>query len=297
MATVGEYPLPTNLVAGLELDPTPERKAWVAALPRLVPEYAARWGLTLGEPFQPGGQCSWVAPARDPAGDDLVLKLGWWHWEGEHEATALRLWDGDGAVRVVAEQHDRPTSALLLERCRPGTPLAELAAEPEQDLVVAGLLRRLWRHPPAGGPLRPLSVMADAWADEAAREHAARPGLLDPGLVRSGLDLMRELPSTGPDPRVLCTDLHAENILAAQREQWLVIDPKPFVGDPAYDLTQHLLNCPARISADPAGTAARMASLTGLDADRARLWLFARAVQEAWLMPWTADVARGLAPA
>ena len=43
--------------------------------------------------------------------------------------------------------------------------------------------------------------------------------------------------------RAARTDLHAGNVVRAEREPWLVIDPKPFVGDPAYDATQHLLNC------------------------------------------------------
>ena len=290
-----EFTLPTNLVEAAGRDPTPERRQWITTLPGLVEGYAERWGLDVGEPFQPGGQCSWTAPVRDAAGADLVLKVGWWHWEAAHEGAGLRAWDGAGAVRIVGERVERPTVALLLERCRPGTPLAVLADEPEQDLVVAGLLRRLWRDPPHGHPFRPLSVMADAWADAAARGHAGRPGALDAGIVRAGLQLMRELARSGDRSSLLCTDLHAENVLAAEREPWLVVDPKPFVGDPAYDLTQHLYNCPARLRADPAGLAARMADLTGVDPERARLWLLARAVQESWLTPWLADVARRLA--
>jgi streptomycin 6-kinase len=78
---------------------------------------------------------------------------------------------------------------------------------------------------------------------------------------------------------LLCTDLHADNIVAAQREPWPVIDPKPYVGDPAYDVLQQMLNCDARLAAR-AGLADRMADLAGLDPGRVRLRLFARAVQE-----------------
>jgi streptomycin 6-kinase len=95
---------------------------------------------------------------------------------------------------------------------------------------------------------------------------------------------------------LLCTDLHAGNILAASREPWLVIDPKPYVGDPAYDLVQHMLNCDGRLASDPAGLADRMAGLAALDRDRVRLWLFARAVQESVDSPLMRQVARRLAP-
>jgi streptomycin 6-kinase len=79
------------------------------------------------------------------------------------------------------------------------------------------------------------------------------------------------------DPVVLATDLHAGNVLKAQRGPWLVIDPKPFVGDRAYDATQHLLNGRRRLLREPAGTVRRFADLLEVDAERVRQWLFARA--------------------
>ena len=94
---------------------------------------------------------------------------------------------------------------------------------------------------------------------------------------------------------LLCTDLHGDNILAAQRAPWLVIDPKPYVGDPAYDLLQHMLNCEDRLAADPAGLTNRMAGLAGADASRVRQWLFARSVQESVGSPLMHAVAKRLA--
>jgi streptomycin 6-kinase len=64
---------------------------------------------------------------------------------------------------------------------------------------------------------------------------------------------------------------HWCNVLQAQRESWLVIDPKPFVGDPPYDATQHLLNCGARLLADPHGVIWRVSDLLGVDHERVRL--------------------------
>ena len=99
-------------------------------------------------------------------------------------------------------------------------------------------------------------------------------------LVREGIALFRSLPATAERNVLLCTDLHSENVLSGQREPWLMIDPKPYVGDPTYDALQHLLNCDERLHADPRDLARRMAYLLGLDADRLLLWLFARCVQE-----------------
>lgn len=91
---------------------------------------------------------------------------------------------------------------------------------------------------------------------------------------------------------LLATDLHAGNVLAAERQPWLLIDPKPYVGDPTYDPLQHMLNCKQRLHADPAGLAGRMADLLGLNPLRLRRWLFARCVQESPDEPALADVAR-----
>ncbi len=95
---------------------------------------------------------------------------------------------------------------------------------------------------------------------------------------------------------LLCTDLHAENVLAARREPWLVIDPKPYVGDPTYDPLQHLLNCGDRLRADPHDLVRRMADLLGLDPERLLLWMFARCVQESPDWPALGEVARRIAP-
>jgi streptomycin 6-kinase len=296
MDHVVPFPLPNLLVESVAEDDSPERAEWLARLPEIVRGFAERWSLDVGAPFQPGGRVSWVAPARDRDGRHLVLKVGWTHDEGRDEAEGLRVWAGRGAVRVFEAHVDGPTTALLLERCEPGTTCKSALSEPEQDEVVAGLLRRLWREPPVGHPFRPHVDMCDWWADEFEADLADEPDALDPGLARAGVELFRGLPREDVPQRLLVTDLHAENVLAAQREPWLVIDPKPYVGDPAYDVLQHMLNCRERLLADPRALASRMADLVGLDADRVHLWLFARAVQESINIPWIRPVVRQLAP-
>jgi streptomycin 6-kinase len=172
-------------------------------------------------------------------------------------------------------------------------PLPRLLAESE---IVAGLLRRLWHKPEAGHPFRSLVDMCDRWADGFERWYAAQPDALDPGLARAGMELFRNLPREDVPRRLLVTDLHADNVLAALREPWLLIDPKPYLGDPAYDVLQHMLNCRERLVADPGALARRMADLAGLDAERVQLWLFARTVQESVGMPWLRPVVPLLAP-
>lgn len=288
------FPVPERLVDGAEGD---GRQGWLARLPVVVRDLADRWVLEVGEPYLPGGSTAWVAPARMSNGGDVVVKVAWRHTEAEHEALGLRAWAGDGAVKLYAAATVGPdTVALLLERCVPGTSLGS-RPEDEQDIVIAGLLRRLWRAPPPGHRFRPLQAMCDSWADEFEDRARGVPVRLDPGVVREGVALFRSLPATAERTVLLCTDLHAENVLAAEREPWLVIDPKPYVGDPTFDVLQHLLNCEERLHADPRGLARRTADLLDLDPERLVLWLLARCVVGCLDWPVLAEVAERIVAA
>ena len=269
---------------------TPERMAWLERLPRAVEELCARWQLTLEGRLDGEGDVSWVASVARQDGSPAVLKLGMPHMEAEHEIDGLRHWAGDPTVRLL--EADPALGAMLLERCEPGIRLRELPEE-EQDVVLGRLAPRLWKVPPAGTPFRPLSAMIQQWIGETLAQQAS---WTDAGIVRAGIDGFRELASDGSRAVLLATDLHAGNVLRAQREPWLVIDPKPFVGDPAYDATQHLLNCEARLHADPDGTIARVAGLMQLDPARVRRWLFARLAAEP-RDDWSGDRWTGLARA
>lgn len=160
--------------------------------------------------------------------------------------------------------------------------------------MIAGLLLGLWIQPPVGPPLRTLADLCARWADDATADLDAGRMPLEPALALEGVATLRCLPGSAQPSVLLTLDLHAGNVLSAQREPWLMIDPKPCVGDPAYDVTQHLLNCPRRLHSDPLALVARISNLVDLDRDRVRLWLFARCVQESVARPKLANVARRL---
>lgn len=248
-----------------------EREHWLGRLPGIVAELQKKWSLYIGSPVEGNDvSCSWVAPVQRNDGLGAILKIGMPHMEARDEGRGLRFWAGNPTVQLLdfAEGHN----ALLLERCEPGTPLRQ-RPESEQDTIIAGLLRRLWRLPAPTG-FRHLSVMTTSWANETRAQADRWP---DSGLVQEGLHLLAELSRPAAGDVLLATDLHAGNVLSAERLPWLVIDPKPFVGDPAYDATQHLLNCEARVRTAPKATIERLADLLEVDGERVRLWLFARA--------------------
>ena len=254
---------------------SPERAAWLERLPDMVEKSMRRWSLSLDQPLEgEEATCSFVAAVRREEGTPVVLKIGMPHMEAEDEIEGLRFWNGDPTVRLLAVNDEM--RAMLLERCEPGTPLRDLP-ELEQDSIIATLLRRLWRKPSEAHKFRPLSVMTEYWTKETLARAQSWP---DPELVREGLRLFRDLPRDASEEVLLATDLHAGNVLRAEREPWLVIDPKPFVGDPAYDATQHLLNCLERLRSDSVRTIQHFSDLLGLESERVRLWTFARLAAE-----------------
>jgi len=190
---------------------------WREGAPRLAEEVASDWSLRLGGAYAPGVP-SHVVRADLPDGTPAVLKLFWPHREGEQEADALERWGGDGAVRLLARDDAR--HALLLERCEPGTFLSETAADPLGVLI--GLLPRLWR---SGEGFRPLAEEAEYWLDHEL------PNVADRRIRDAAAGYLRDLAPTQGEQVLVHQDLHGENVLAAEREPWLVIDPKPLAGE------------------------------------------------------------------
>ena len=251
--------------------------------------------LVLGEPFA-GGSSSLVVPAALSDGTEGVLKVAVPHRESECESGALEVWDGRGAVRLLAR--DRASGALLLERCRPGTELAEVPADEALDVLV-GLLPRLWVS--AGAPFRTLTEEAAWWASYLPErwERFGRP--FERCLVDLALDVLRDLSPSQGELVLVNQDLHAGNVLRAEREPWLVVDPKPLLGEREFGVAPLVRGAELGHSeADVRRRLDRLTSELGLDRERARLWAIGQTV--AWSVDDTyhsdhADVARWLAGA
>ena len=206
----------------------------------------------------------------------MVLKIQFPDRESEHEAEALQLWDGDGAVRLLA--HDPERHALLLERARPGTPLSALEPDAALDVMV-GLLPRLWK--PAGAPFRPLAEEAAWWAGSLREkwEEVGRP--FERRLLDAALDALRTLSASQGEPVLLHQDLHAGNVLAAEREPWLAIDPKPLAGEREFGIAALVRG--RELGHSRRAVLRRLDRLTaelGLDRERARGWALGQTI--AW---------------
>jgi streptomycin 6-kinase len=245
---------------------------WVATLPDLAAEFCARWRLTPDGDLL-NGFVAVVLPVRAADGTAAALKLTWRDVETEHEALALRLWDGRGVVRLL--DHDAERGALLLERLDHTRTLLT-APIGEALRVIGGLLRdlRVPAPPEVGGV-----SFRDFAADNAALGHPVPKPLVDTAVA-----LARDL--TADAGRTLVNgDLHYDNVLAGDRAPWLMIDPKPHAGDPEFCLIPLLWNRFAELDGRR-GTwerARAVADAGELDLDRAVAWAIVRAVEgELW---------------
>ncbi|MFG2058345.1 aminoglycoside phosphotransferase family protein [Micromonospora sp. NPDC048930] len=246
----------------------PAGRAWRAVLPDRLAECVAQWDLrVVGPPFG-YAFASLAVPAELPDGTPAVLKLQYPDDDSVHEAAALAHWAGRGAIRLLA--HDPGRRALLVERCVPGTPLHALPADAALAAVVE-LLPRL--GVPAGPPFTPLAEEAAGWAERipAHWEQANRP--YERRLLDTALGLLADLAPSQGEQVLVNQDLHAGNVLRATREPWLVIDPKPLVGEREFGPVPMVRGM--ELGHSPAAVRHRLDRLSaelGLDRERVRGW-------------------------
>lgn len=288
---MAEVVIPPNLAATVVAWEGDRGRAWLARLPGLVAAVAHEWDLELGAPYEPGGNISWVAPVRRADGAAAVLKLQHPHPESDPEAAGLAAWAGEGAVRLLA--HDPARCALLLERCEPGHALGDEPDPCAAARVGSALGARLHAvAPPEGLPT--LEAVLHTWADELEGRVDERP-VPDPGLARVALTVLRERPAACERPVFLHGDLNPTNVLAADRERWLTIDPKPMVGDPAYDGPRLVTQPDPLVAPDPGALLERrlgiVAATLEVDRDLLAEWCVAGSVEMAVSAMATGDVA------
>ena len=257
-----------------------EHAEWLAALPQQAAEYVGRWDLTLdGEPLN--GMASLILPVVRRDGAKAMLKLQPVNDESEGEALALKTWNADDVVEVLED--DPATSTILLERLEPRT-LNDVPDPIEATQILVELLTRLMVVP-APPEIRRLADIAGQMVEDAP---GLIPRLSDPverRLADRCVAQVRELLPEGGGDRLLHWDLHYDNVMAAQRQPWLVIDPKPLAGDPGFEIMPVLWNrWDDLVATGDVSRAIRerfdlMLAVTGIDRDPALGWTAGRILQ------------------
>ena len=253
---------------------------WIATLPHLVDELLQRWNCTPAAPSL-HGEVGLVVPVRRSDLPPAVLKVSFPHPGNVHEPDAFAAWGGRGAV--LLHERDDARFAMLLERAKPDT-LADVADIDEAVAVAGRLAHRLAVPAPANLPR--LRDQVEQRGKNLRQDAGLLASPLPQHVVDAAVETLREL---GPDqPETLIHgDLHYTNVLSAEREPWLAIDPKGYVGDPAYDaITLLRSRCEALLAATDLKSAllrrlAIFADAVGIDRDRARRWAQTRAVEAA----------------
>lgn len=269
---------------------------WLAGLPVLVTRLSQRWGFTVGEPFV-DSHVSFTTPVVMSDGGHAVCKipmseviLATAAGRARHsEPAALRLWDGDGAARLL--ELDPMSGAMLLEHCRPGDVFGGVADLDARDEIGADLMIRLWR------PARPdmdfirlvdVGEQMVTWSVDRFEEHAEP---FEVSLLDATLEAWQEIKAEPARCVLLHGDFHPDNILSAQREPWLAIDPLPMIGGPAYDAVPFLLYRKGDMTDPRSGWGAavqRFCDRVELDATRVLAWSLVRLISDA-----LADISQG----
>ena len=258
--------------------------AWLNRLPALTDELADRWSLRVEGPF-PNLSYNWVAPALREDGAPVVLKLSFpGDKEFETEAAALAAFGGRGVCRLLDLDLDR--GAMLLERLRPGRPLAAVGDDEGATAVAAGVMKKIWRPAPPDHNFPTVSDWSRGF-ERLRRRFDGGTGPMPEKLVGEAEALFEELLLSEGEPLLLHGDLHQENILSAGRRTWLAIDPKGVVGEAAYDTAALLHNPIGTLDApDPRRLLERrldvLSGELGLDRARVRGWGLAQAVLAAY---------------
>lgn len=265
------------------IDAYPAKSAWDAAAPRLFDDVLAEWGLREPRMLE-GGVGGLVARVTRSDGSPAVVKVGFPHVEAVWEAAVLDALPADLAPRVYTVDPWR--WAMLMQAVEPGVPLVRAGLPFDRSLEIAGgLHRRLTACPvpytdldrldtQIGYFLRRALVSLDVHA-EAAHAHGVPADRVRDAL-RAGLALAAGDSGTA----LIHGDFNPGNLISAH-DGWRIIDIKPLVGDPAFDLQPLVRDLADRVSRDDPEVLRHgvvvAARAMGCDPVRAARWALVRA--------------------
>lgn len=295
--------LPPEFISTIQNTFREEGHAFLKALPDLIKEASARWGLTDVQPA-PLLSYNFVAFAASTAPTtiggsaqrDVVLKMCVPNGEAMSEMAALRLFNGEGACKLL--EYDEERCWMLLERLKPGVMLATLEDDEEATSIAAEVMKRIWVDQiaqggvPAAedGGLSSKFIQLTDWFfggfERLRKQFNGGTGPLDEKLVERAESSARDFFAENHSPVLMHGDFHHYNILSSERG-WLVIDPKGVIGPACYEVGPLMMN-PWGSFSDGISRQLIMRRIDilhehlGFERERIREWGLAHSVLSAW---------------
>ena len=244
--------LPSEFISNIQNTFREDGHAFLKALPDLIAEASTRWGLTDVQPA-PILSYNFVAFANR-GNNNVVLKMGVPNREMKSEMATLRLFNGEGACRLL--EYDEERYWMLLERLNPGVMLSTLEDDEEATHIAAEVMKKIWR------PLETLEfsslllnveqqavrlqsfIQLSDWFDGL---NNLRPmfnggtGPFNEKLVERAESSVKDFFVENHMPVLMHGDFHHFNILSSERG-WLVIDPKGVIGPAGYEVGPLMIN-------------------------------------------------------
>jgi streptomycin 6-kinase len=260
-----------------------EGRAWIEALPDTLETYADRWSLEMLPPFELS--YNYVTPAIRSDGGEAVLKLGFPNRELLSEMHALQHFDGHGIVQLLEADFER--QVFLIERIRPGIELVTLKDDEQATRITTQVMEQLWQPITTKRPL----LTVENWTAGLSKLRPYFDGATGPFpeyLVDAAEKIFAELVPSQGERVLLHGDLHHWNILSAQRQPWLALDPKGVIGEREFEIGPLLLNpnlenfTDAELKRLQSRRIDILEEMLGFDRQRMLAWGVARAVLSAW---------------
>lgn len=246
-------------------------RQWLGHLPNRVAQLANTYGLSNLKAVNNLSYNYVLSGLQGP--QPIILKLGLDIDGFKREAAALMTFSGFGVVEILSENN----GLILVECAVPGISLKSYFPDNDDQAIniTANVIKRLHKAPIPNTHAFP---HVKDWLE------ALNGGLEIPVQILQKAREIRDklLKTTGPDV-LLHGDLHHDNILQ-NGEDWLVIDPKGVIGEPAYEVAAFIRNpMPELLNHDDApniiqGRVTRFAAALKLTERRIIDWCFVQAV-------------------
>jgi streptomycin 6-kinase len=274
--------LPSEFIRNIEGVFGKAGRQFLATLPTLIDQASQKWMLT---DVQPSPELSYNFVAFAKRGEEqVVLKMGVPNLELKSEMAALRLFNGDGACKLI--DYDKKKYWMLLERLQPGIMLSTLKDDEEATHIAAKVMQKIWRPAPKDAVFIRLSDWFDGLKKLRPRFKGGT-GPFDEKLVDRVERSVKDFFIENHKPVLMHGDFHHFNILSSERG-WLIIDPKGVIGPACYEVGPLLINPWGDLVSEKnyRGMTKRRIDILheqlGFERERIREWGLAHAILSAW---------------